>query len=186
MLDALALEEELGASYREELGAYKALQQERRLRQRKENILRFVVLLPASVVPGYFAASGLFDGRIKNFILDGLIDPFSVSEFPYVAFESDPFLFCALAMFYGLLAFAFGAAAAGITYFGKKPAKPQSNLNLRLSQTETEYAREQVARGKVGTLFGRSNYSPRVPPFIVATVILILFSAIIYGVVLGH
>ena len=66
------------------------------------------------------------------------------------------------------------------------PKKTHCDFNLRLSQAEAEYVREQVARGKVETLFIRPSFSPRAPPFIVAIVILILFAAFIYNVVLGH
>ena len=153
---------------------------------RKEKTFAVILATPIASFFCFYLFAGFRDGRIKNFVLSGQTDYFSVVEFPYVSFSDEPYLFCILVMFYGLLAFAFGTAAAGISYFGKMPKKTHCDFNLRLSQAEAEYAREQVARGKVETLFIRPSFSPRAPPFIVAIVILILFAAIIYNVVLGH
>ena len=186
MLDALAFEEKLNLSYQEALIEHEALQEKKRLSQRRENIARFVIGLPASIVPGYFAVSGLIDGKVKNFFVGGRIDLFSDEVIPYVPFDEEPYLFCVLIMLYGLFAFAFGAASAGITYFGKKPAvsRSRSDFNLRFNQAKDEFEQEQVARGKVGSIFGYPNYSPRVPTSIVVASISTLLAVILWQVFL--
>jgi hypothetical protein len=175
MLEMLAQGEELEERYRATIRVQK---ESDRLQLRKERILRFFFLLPLSVATGYFPVRGLLEGKIMNIFID--IDA-------YAYWNSDPFVFAFLVMFFGVAALAFLCVAAGITYFGRRASSPMTRpeFDRLVKEFEKENAARQAEMVEIGSLFGRKTYGVRVSNMVAALVIIVLLASIIYGAING-
>jgi hypothetical protein len=179
MLDMLARGRELDDQCNKII---KQWQERDRLRQRREWFLRILFFLPLSIALGFVPVQGIFEGRIKNFFVK--VSWFSSQEYPYVYWNSEPYVFSFLVFFCTLIAFALMCPVLGITYFGRR-RKPRTRIEVdrQLKEFEKQVAASKNKMVEVGSLFGVKMYSPRVPPVFVAFVICVLLGCIIAGVI---
>jgi hypothetical protein len=144
MFDFVAREKTLNAEFQAHANAIRVAATRKHKQVRMERFICLFLFVPLASFFAFHFIQGMFEGEIKNFIPPGTDWYFSNYEFPLVSFHDEQSLFCILAVFYALLAVAFGVAAysaiAGITEFGagrkSQITKAEFEARLKLAKAE--------------------------------------------------
>lgn len=130
---------------------YRKLCHKDKIEKRKDILGRYGLFLPLCIVAGYYLVLGLLEGKIKNFLFD--IDRYKLSEYPYVYWDSDPYLFSIVLAIYSLLWFVLLCGTFNIFYIGR-PRKTTrltpEEFDRRLNEEMAQYLAEKKLNKGVG------------------------------------
>ncbi len=146
-----------------------------RIRDRKDRILKYGLILPLAIGMGYFPIRGLIEGKVRNLLgdldqFDGRRASFPASQYPYTYWAEDPALFVFLVFFYSLIAFIFFAVAFDVVYFGRRRTRTREEYDFELEAARRELAEPDARRVSLKA-FGFDTHGLRISPILAGIVI---------------